>query len=389
MLAVAGFSLANTGSPRQTAAMPHPAGARSAPVRFQELPGWADDAHQEAFEAFLRGCRKAPALRSGLAPPPGLERACAAALAEPPLGQAAARAFFERWFTPLRITPLKPDGSAARGFLTGYFEPEYPGALARSLDFPVPLYGRPADLVTIDAGMSVPGLPPGLQAARRLEDGRMAPYPDRREIDEGSVARDWPAIAWLRDPVDRFVMQVQGSARLRLPDGAVVRVAYAGRNGHPYVSLGRLLSQAERIPPAEMTMDRLVSRLKEDPAWGNAFMRNNPSFVFFRIAAELDPGDGPIGGAGVPLTAHRSIAADRTIWPYGLPVWLDGTIPTPERGKTEPLRRLGIIQDTGSAIVGPARFDLFYGAGGEAGFVAGLTRHEVEAVILWPRDDAP
>ncbi len=300
-----------------------------------------------------------------------------------------ARAFFERWFTPYRITPRSPEGVLSSGFLTGYFEPEYPGSLVRSTDFPTPLYGRPADLVTLDAGAVIPGLPTGLQAARRLVDGRMVPYPDRTEIDMDAAVLDWPVIAWLRDPVDRFVMQVQGSARLRMPDGSVVRIAYAGRNGHPYVSLGRLLSQAEKIPPAEMTMDRLVARLKADADWGKAFIRNNPSFVFFRLASELDARDGPIGGAGLPLTAHRSVAADRGIWPYGLPVWLDGNIPLPERGKTEPLRRLGIIQDTGSAIVGAARFDLFYGSGPDAGFVAGLTRHDVNATILWPRDDAP
>ncbi len=386
---MAGFSLASPVSSHASGQMPSLPGASSSVVTFAALPFWAEDRHHDAFRAFLRGCHQPAPLRAGLPAPPALARACEAALSLQPQDDGTARAFFERWFTPVRITPRSPDGIASSGFLTGYFEPEYPGSLTRNAEFPTPMYGRPSDLVTLEAGAVIPGLPAGLQAARRLENGRMLAYPDRRDIDTGTVARDWPVIAWLRDPVDRFVMQVQGSARLRLPDGSVVRIAYAGRNGHPYVSLGRLLSQAEKIPPAEMTMDRLVARLKADADWGRVFIWNNPSFVFFRLASELDPKDGPIGGAGIPLTSHRSVAADRAIWPYGLPVWLDGVIPTQVRGKTEPLRRLGIIQDTGSAIVGAARFDLFFGSGLEAGYVAGLTRHDVEATILWPRDDAP
>ncbi|MGL4440480.1 MAG: murein transglycosylase A [Bosea sp. (in: a-proteobacteria)] len=297
--------------------------------------------------------------------------------------RAAARGFFETWFNPVRIVP-----STGAGFLTGYFEPEFAGSRVRTDQFATPLYGRPADLVTLDQGASVAGLP-GLQAAGKMPDGRLSPYPTRREIEETDVSANWPIIAWLRDPVDRFVMQVQGSARLKLPDGSIARVAYAGRNGHPYTSLGRVLSQAEGIPPAEMTMDRLVARLKSDPAWARSFIWNNASFVFFRLATELDLAQGPIGGAGLPLTPHRSIAADRNIWPYGLPVWLSGQIPTAERGQTETLQRLTVIQDTGSAIVGPARFDLFYGAGPEAGFVAGLTRHGVEAIVLLPKTADP
>ena len=387
---VAGLSLAATGVSTSGGASSGAStpGASTLAVPYADLPGWADDRHQDAFEVFVRSCRQPAALRAGLPAPPALARACEAALSLSPSGHDAARRFFERWFTPFRITPRTPEGETSSGFLTGYFEPEYPGSLARSADFQTPLYGRPADLVTLDAGTIIPGLPTGFQAARRMPDGRLLAYPDRRDIDMGGAAQGWPVIAWLRDHVDRFVMQVQGSARLRLPDGSVKRIAYAGRNGHPYVSLGRLLSQAEKIPPADMTMDRLVARLKSDAEWGKAFIWNNPSFVFFRLADELDPQDGPIGGAGVPLTAHRSIAADRGIWPYGLPVWLDGTIPVQERGKTERLQRLSIIQDTGSAIVGAARFDLFYGSGPDAGFVAGLTRHNVEATILWPHENA-
>lgn len=371
------------GAAQDALTIPPIAGAALRPVSFAELEGWRLDHHEHAFAAFLRGCEIVPALRAGLPSPSGLAEVCSAALALQKVGRAAARSFFEHWFTPARIIP-----ATGTGFLTGYFEPEFAGSLVRTDVFQTPLYGRPADLVTLDQGAGLPGLP-GLQSARRMPGGTFVPYPVRREIEETDVAQEWPIIAWLRDPVDRFVMQVQGSARLKLPDGAIARVSYAGRNGHPYTSLGRLLSQTENIPPAEMTMDRLIARLKADPSWARSFIWNNASFVFFRLASELDPAQGPIGGAGIPLSPHRSIAADRTIWPYGLPVWLSGQIPTAERARTEPMQRLTVIQDTGSAIVGAARFDLFYGAGPEAGFVAGLTRHGVEATVLLPKAGGP
>ncbi len=372
------------GAASADAAPPAIAGALLAQASFEALPGWTDDRHDLAFDAFRKGCAARPSLRTALAPPPSLSRICDAALALARPGPAEARAFFERWFRPWLIRP-----NQGEGFLTGYFEPVFPGSLQPAPGYPVPLYGRPPDLVTLEPGAPRPPALEGLQAAMRLRDGTLSPAPTRQDIDETTVSAAWPVIAWLRDPVDRFVMQVQGSARLSLPDGQVARIAYAGRNGHPYVSLGRLLSQREAIPPAQMTMDRLVARLKADAGWGRALIWNNPSFVFFRLADELDPAEGPIGGAGVPLTPHRSIAADRSLWPYGLPAWLDGEAPTPRRGESEALRRLVIIQDTGSAILGPARFDLFYGSGDEAGFIAGLTRHAVTAHVLWPRTDAP
>lgn len=353
-----------------------PASAR--PVSFADLAGWSAAPTAAAFAAFRSGCAQPPTLRKGSEPPPGLEAACRAAAELSPPDDEAARRFFERWFVPHRIE------AGARGFLTGYYEPEFPASLTPTPGYEAPLFARPADLVTLEAGASPAGLPPGLQAARRRADGRLEPYPTRRAIDEGGLGAAAAVIAWMRDPVDRFIIQVQGSARLRLPDGRAVRVAYAGRNGHPYTSLGRLLSQRENIPPAELTMDRLVARLKAEPD-PNRLIWENQSFVFFRLAPELRPDQGPIGGAGLPLTPGTSIAADRAIWAYGLPMWLSGEIPGVERGMVEPLRRLAIIQDTGSAIVGPARFDLFWGSGDAAGFRAGLTRHPVDAAVLWPR----
>lgn len=357
-----------------------PVGVGVRPVAFADIPGWREDDQHEAFRAFALTCAANTPVRAAAASPPALATACAAMLRERPNAAAVARILFERWFDPFEIE--SPGGA---GFMTGYYEPEFPADRTRSARFPTPLYGRPPDLVTLDAAQAAAAGLGALAAARRSADGRFSPYPTRAEIDAGALGPDAPVVAWLSDPVDRFVVQVQGSARLRWPDGGIARVAYAGRNGHPYVSLGRLMAQREGIPPAELTMDRLVARLKADPDANRRWLAENPSFVFFRIADELSPGQGPIGGAGVPLTPGRSLAADRSIWAYGLPMWLSGELPTAERGRMQPLKRLMIVQDTGSAIVGPARFDYFHGSGETAGFVAGLTRQPVRAIVLWPR----
>lgn len=365
---------------------PLPPGARAERLLFEAVPGWAADDHRAPLAIFAGGCAAEPPLRGGTPATADLLRICAraagpesAALADPVL----ARRFFEAHFTAWRIRPAE----GRSGFMTGYFEPEFEGSLTRSDAFPTPLYGRPDDLVTRMAGDDWPGLDPALTSARRTERG-LEPFPDRAAIETGALDGRNLEILWMRDPVDRFVLQVQGSGRIRLPDGMVTRLVYAGRNGHAYTSLGRVLSQREAIPPAEMTMDRLIARLKADDGFARDLIRENRSFVFFARRDDLPSDGGPIGGAGLPLTPLRSIAIDRAIWPYGLPVWIDATIPG-DAGTTERLARLAIAQDTGSAILGPARMDLFVGSGAKAGHRAGLIRHPVDFIVLWPRGDGP
>ncbi len=353
--------------------------ARLEPVSFRDLGAWAADDHAAALRAFRRTCEAVvtglPALRPAR-DADDLRPACEAGLQVP---DERARAFFERWFDPVRVLP--PSGS---GFLTGYFEPEYEGALLPDATFATPLLARPDDLVTIPQGETIPGLPPGLQAARRGADGSLAPYPDRAAIEEGALGALARPIVWLRHPAEAFIIHVQGSARIRLPDGGVVRVAYAGRNGHPFTAIGRLLVERGEIPLPEMNLERLVGWLKANPEAARDLMRRNRSYIFFRRADELKPWDGPIGGAGVPLTAGRSLAVDRTLWGYGLPVWLTGELPRPGAGP-EPMARLMIAQDTGSAIVGPARGDFYWGSGEGAGTRAGLTRQRIGFTVLLPR----
>lgn len=369
----------------QASADPVVGGARLRPAAFADLAGWPDDDHGAAFRTFRRSC---PAVLSGDAPPrpaqePGrLRKACeaAAALGGEPDGLQA-RLFFERWFAPFRVVP--PSGA---GFLTGYFEPEVEGSAVATPHFTAPLLARPDDLVSLSPGETLPGLDPALQAARRGPEG-WEPYPDRAAIEAGALGALARPLLYLRDPVDVFIIQVQGSARVRLADGRALRVAYAGRNGHPYTSIGRLMVQRGLVPLPEMNLERMTAWLRANPEQGRALMRENRSYVFFRVADELSPEDGPIGGAGVPLTPERSLAVDRTLWAYGLPVWLEGELPRPE-GAPEPLRRLMIAQDTGSAILGPARGDYYFGSGAAAGTRAGLLRHPVGFTVLLPRAEA-
>jgi membrane-bound lytic murein transglycosylase A len=352
------------------------------PLTFSRLAGWDEDDHAAAFAVFRRSCeailKETPALRAASAPDADLRRVCEAAVrhdADP--SREAARRFFEAHFAPLEVRP-----QSGRGFLTGYFEPEYEGSLTASSDFPAPLLARPDDLISVPPGETLPGLDSALQAARRTDTG-WSPYPDRAAIETGALGDRAKPIAFVRDAVAAFVMQVQGSARLRLPDGRTLRVAYAGRNGLPYTSIGRILVEEGRIPLEDMSLERLTGWLRAHPDEGRAVMRRNRSFVFFRIADELAPADGPIGGAGLPLTPGRSLAVDRSLWSYGLPFWLDGALPLAGGGE-EPLRRLMVAQDTGTAIVGPARGDYFFGSGAEAGTRAGLLRHPARFIVLSP-----
>jgi membrane-bound lytic murein transglycosylase A len=322
------------------------------PVGFDRLQGFADDDALAAFRVFRDTAAAivagAPPLRPALAAAPELLAAARAALAVEPRDAAAARAFFVAEFEPRLV---------GRGLLTGYYEPWVEGALAPSRDFAAPLLARPRDL------------------------GARAPYPARAEIEE--ELRD--PVVWLRDAVEAYLIQVQGSARVQLRDGSWRRLVYDGRNGRPYSSIGRLLIEAGEIAEPEMSLARLKAWLRSDPERGRALMRRNESFVFFRLAP--DAGDGPIGGAGLPLTPLRSLAVDRSLWCYGLPFFPVADLPW-RSDCVEPFARLMIAQDTGTAIVGQARADLYFGGGDEAGARAGAIRHEADMFVLWPKGRA-
>jgi membrane-bound lytic murein transglycosylase A len=363
------------------AASPLEGKARLEPLSFGDLAGWEKDDHQAAFQAFLRSCRaldgQSPELRQAHKPDEKLLAVCRQGLDTPDLSRADARKFFEAHFRPYAVVP--PSG---KGFLTGYYEPEFQGSREPDSTYRVPLLSRPDDLVTIPQGGTLPGIDPSLQAARRTPDG-YEPYPDRAAIEDGALGPRAKPIVHLREPGEAFIIHVQGSARIRLTDGSVMRVAYAGRNGRPYTSIGRLLVQQGEMDLESMTLEKLMGWLKDNPEPARNLMRRNQSYIFFREAEELSPEDGPIGGAGIPLVPGRSLAVDRSLWAYGLPFWLEGELPL-TLDRAEPLRRLMIAQDTGSAIVGPARGDFFFGSGPEAGRRAGLLRHAARFVVLRP-----
>lgn len=381
------FSLCLSAAPAASspapAVMPPPAlaGARLDPVAYGALRGWAEDDAAAAFVTFLKSCaalgrvlpeagpRSVPTLKAGLA------QACAAARRLGPAtpSPALARLFFEANFRPFRVVP---DGGA-QGFYTGYYEVETEGALTPSEVFSVPVHARPPDLV-----MESPTANSG-PVGRRV-DGRLVPYFDRAAIEDGALAGQRLEIVFLKDPVDLFFMQIQGSGRVRLPDGRVLKLNYDGFNGHRYLPVGRLLIERGIVPRDEMSMDRIRAFMEADPEAGRALRRENPSYVFFK-ALDLPPEAGAMGAQGVPLTAGRSIAVDRHLHSYGSPVFVEADLPLSAPGSAEPFRHLTIAQDTGSAIRGPARADLYLGAGREAGSRAGRIRHPGGFTLLVPR----
>ena len=365
-----------------------PGGARLRPVDAATLPGFGDDDAAESFAVFRESCvalvehRLPP--RPGVAAPPELDRVCRAALALP-AGPSAdeARAFFLREFDAFRIEP--PSGE---GFLTGYYEPEVAGSLTRSDRFRAPILARPPDLVPLAQGEAPPGFAPSLAAARRRADGALEPYPDRADIESGALGALAPPVAWVEDPVEAFMIHVQGSARLKLEDGSSVRLAYAGRNGQPYSSVGRILVTEHGLTPEQVTLEKLKAWIRAaGQGRGEAglnLLHRNRSFIFFKLDRDTPMERGPVAGQGVALARLRSIAVDRSLWSYGLPFWIDADLPW-ESPQASPFRRLTIAQDTGSAILGPARADIFFGSGPDAGLRAGDIRHKGAFTVFLPR----
>lgn len=308
--------------------------------------------------------------------------ACATAAATAAATPDAARAFFAAAFVPYRVT----DRGDADGLFTGYYEPLLRGARAPDARYRHPLLGRPADLVSVDLGQFDPELE-GRRVAGRVAGGRLVPYPDRAAIERGALAGRGLELLWVDDPVDRFFLEIQGSGQVRLPDGGTVRVGYADQNGHPYRAIGKDLIASGAIAKEQVSMQAIRAWLETHPDEAPAVMARNPSYVFFRELPDLAGASGPLGAQGVPLTPGRSLAVDRKFLPLGAPVWLDATAPYPEGER--PLRRLLVAQDTGGAIRGPVRGDVFWGAGPEAERLAGRMKSPGRLFVLLPRELRP
>ncbi|HEX2654708.1 MAG TPA: MltA domain-containing protein, partial [Xanthobacteraceae bacterium] len=362
--------------------------AQIEPTTWSELDGWSLDDQAEAYATFWASCRpmlkrSAAASRAVRPISNALETACRHATTALPISPERARKFFEEEFRPVRISRL----GETQGFLTGYYEPLVEGSRFPTREFTVPMYRRPDDLVAIGSSGSS-GFPNKAQVGRRTGDGSIVPYYDRGEIEDGALDGRHLEICWLKDPVAAFSIHIQGSARVRLEDGLMLRLNYDAHNGHSYTPVGRLLIERNIVPKEEMSLERIRQWMHDNPDGARDLRRNNQSFVFFRIVGLGDEGEA-LGGQGVRLTPGRSIAVDRALHTYGTPFWIEADLPIASRTSRTPFRRLMIAQDTGSAIVGPARADLFFGAGDSAGLIAGRIRDPGRFVMLIPRELDP
>jgi len=353
------------------------------PVLFASLSGWNRDSQSRALEAFARSC-------SVLARRPGgsgigeigTARAdwrlvCAAVEHELRGDDRSARTFFAEWFTPHAVF-----GDEGReGTFTGYYEAELKGSWTRHGPYRTPIYARPDDLVTLESGKFGESVK-GKNITGRIADGRLVPYPSRAEIDGGALAGRGLEILWVDDAVDAFFLHIQGSGRVVMEDGVVVRLGFAAKNGHAYTAIGRELIAEGAIEAAEVSMQTIRAWLAANPSRAAAVMARNASYIFFRRLS----GEGPIGAQGVPLTPGRSLAVDPRFVPLGAPVWIDIVDPVAPHKR---LRRLAVAQDTGSAIVGPVRGDLFWGFGAWAAMRAGSMKARGRLFVLLPRGAAP
>lgn len=345
------------------------------PANWQDLPGWKDDDVRAAWPVFLQSCRGLAGKPHG----PAWKRVCDMARNLDSSRVAGVRRFFEDNFQPYAV--VAADGNAA-GLITGYYEPLLKGSRHRSKAYPTPVLGVPDDMLTIDLGEVYPDLK-SLRLRGRLVGNKVVPYYSRGEIVAREDSLPARTLLWVEDPVEYFFLQVQGSGRVRLPDGSLVRLAYADQNGHPYQSIGRLLVDRGELKLEEASMQGIQAWGRANPGRLNDVLNANPSYVFFREAPNSN--DGPSGSLGVPLTAERSMAVDPRTIPMGAPVFLATTRPN----SAQPLNRLMFAQDTGGAIKGAVRADFFWGFGKEAGEQAGRMRQPGRLWVLLPAEAAP
>ena len=359
------------------------------PSSFAELAGWEEDGFSQALPAFVGSCIRAPKEGSGgdlgaaLAAGAELWRGlCREASALPAGDDAAVRRFLEANFSPWQVT----NRGASGGLFTGYYEPELRGARRKKAPFVHPIYLAPRDQQVVDLGDFKRELA-GRKVTGIVRNGTFRPYWDRAEIESGAIAGRGLEMLWVDDAVALFFLQIQGSGRVVLADGSIVRIGYAGQNGHDYTAIGKVLIERSELTREEVSLQTIRHWLRAHPEEADEVMRANRSYVFFRVL----PG-APEGASGVELTPGRSLAVDTRFLPFGLPLWLEATLPAlPElgRGEEQPLRRLVVPQDRGGAIKGPVRGDLFWGAGAEAEAIAGRMKQPGRLWLLWPKGLPP
>lgn len=378
---------AQTSTPPETAKTPEPdlRAASFEPVAWNAVPGWAEDDHAAALSVFAKSCASLGEAdqRHNINPRFGTQAQwrvlCAAAASA---GPDAARRFFEQKFDAFRVIPV-----SGRTLVTGYFEPQIDGASAPSGRFTAPAYARPRDLVAVDP-VAFRDILKGERLAGKVADGMLVPYDARADIAAGTLAARADVLGYF-DPVDLFILEIQGSGLARFDDGRVLRLAYAAQNGRPYTAIGRKLVADGFLERGKVTMQAIRAWLKDNPGKAQEVMNANASYVFFRLDPVSANASGPLGAEGLPLTAGRSLAVDARVYPYGLPIFVTAEIAAADGQTKETLRRLMIAQDTGGAIRGAVRGDVYFGTGPEAEARAGATAGDAGFVVLAPKGVTP
>lgn len=339
--------------------------AQVATLSFDTLAGWKDDDHAAAYAAFQKSCgaiqHGTKAMRAARPVYGALYKVCERAAALGTLDRDKARAFFEDNFKPVRLAASGQE----QGFYTGYYEPSIEGSRVKTEEYSVPLYTAPA------------------HAVKKKQSKVFANF-DRGKIEDGALAGKGLEICWVKNPVDAFFAQIQGSTRVKLDSGKVLRLNYIASNGHPYTPVGKFLVDRGIVSKEDMSMDRIRDWMEANPDEGKELRRKNRSFVFFHETA-LGEHDECIGAQGVPLTPLRSAAVDKSIHVYGTPIWVDADLPIASEKPETSFRRLLIAQDTGSAIIGPARADIYFGHGDGVASIAGRIKQFGQFVMLAPR----
>lgn len=354
------------------------------PSTFDTLPGWGDDKLLSFSQAFIRSCSRIE-LRSPREAFSSIKEAgtngqwqfiCSQIKSIDSSDTGDLKTFFETYFQPFQLGNNKE----TTGLFTGYFETSLNGSRTPKDPYLTPLHQRPDDLILVQLGDFRPELK-GQRIAGRVINGKLNPYERRDQIIDNQWPHQDKVLVWVDDPVDAFFTHIQGSGLVRLDDGSLMRIGYAGHNGHPYYAIGRELIKMGELTKETVSMQSIRQWLEQHPDQANDIMNTNQSYIFFR---EI-PGEGPIGAAGVALTAERSLAVDPNWIPYGLPLWVDIE---PVSKNNKPIRRLLISQDTGGAIRGPVRGDLFWGHGKQAAFNAGQMKSEGRYWALFPSKNA-
>jgi peptidoglycan lytic transglycosylase A len=349
------------------------------PTTFESISGWTAADHGTALKVFRRSCAEIEATGHAFARQVvyGGTRSDWLAVCSRLNSATDPRAFFETAFTPLIVRdPARPEG-----LFTGYYEPEAEGSRKPGGDYKIPLYARPTDLVAFDAPTAKRL---GLAYGRNV-GGKPMGYFTRREIEEGALSGLGLELVWLKDWADAFFIQIQGSGRVRLADGTLLRLGYAAKTGQPYTGIGGLLVERGVLARDAMSMQAIRAWMHENPKAARELMWENKSFVFFREVTVDDPKLGPPGAQKVSLTPFHSLAVDRSLWMFGTPVWLDTEVPMGKTGKLVPFKSLMVAQDTGTAIKGHARGDVFWGAGEDAALTAGQMKSPGRMIVLLPK----